>query len=250
MSCGVDLSADQPAGMDPSEAETVVAPTISPDSVGPAPMNLGPASTSPPETPEPPADEPEPPADEPGPPAPEPVAEPEPEPEPTPPEGQPVHDTFAFPSDLVKEEGPDAIGGDYGEDEDEEPKGSKKKIIIFGCVGCLLLLCCAGVIAAIPTVILPAFGGATYLGAASSDDWENTDWTEWETTSWGKIKITTGSANVYDANNSGATVLETKNQGDQIDYYGFDDTFEFYKVKATGGKDGYVKLLEAEIAFE
>ena len=250
MSCGVDLSAGTPSGMDPSEAETVFAPTLK-DVAEPTAASLGPAAT--PEPPAaPPADvsptsAPEPSVDAPSPPAPGPAADGVTMPD----KNSPEYDTFAFPSDLVKDSGPDAIGGGYGEDDDEEePKSSKKKFVIFGCLGCLLLLCCIGIIAAIPTVILPAIGAGSYLGAASADDWENTDWTEWETTSWGKIKITNGSASVYDANSTSAGVLETKNQGDQLDYYGFDDTFEFYKVKTGGGKDGYIKLLEAEIAFE
>ena len=248
MSCGVDLSASQPGGMDPSEAETVFAPTLK-DVAEPAAASLGPSATPEAPTPPPPAEAaapptPEPPVEEPS--APEPVADGVAMPD----KNSPGYDTFAFPSDLVNEGGPDAIAGYAGDDEDEEPKGSKKKIVIFGCVGCLLLLCCIGIIAAIPTVILPAVGAGSYLGASSADDWENTDWTEWETSSWGKIKITNGSASVYNANNTSATVLETKNQGDQLEYYGFDDTFEFYKVKTAGGEDGYVKLLEAEIAFE
>jgi len=228
MSCGVDLSAGQPPGLDPSEAETVIAPVLKPDAVADAPMSLGPASTPEPE-PTPPPPEPEPEADQ----------------MPTDQGGVDVSDmskSAMFPNDLVDESAPDSIGpgGDY-EEYPDEPKKSKKGLII-GCLGCLSLICCSslivfGVLYVYPVYIADA-GGAL-----------DSQWAEMEAASWGEIKLT-AEAKVYASNSTGASVLENHASGDKLEYHGFDDSYEFYKVKTGGGTDGYVELMKAEIVFE
>ncbi|MDP7113825.1 MAG: hypothetical protein QGH45_17785 [Myxococcota bacterium] len=78
------------------------------------------------------------------------------------------------------------------------------------------------------------------------DSYADTTGSEWK---WGEVKVTSSSTQVYTNNDSGSTVLETLSRGDKIDYYGFDDSFNYYRVKTSGGSDGYVKLLEAEITY-
>jgi len=66
---------------------------------------------------------------------------------------------------------------------------------------------------------------------------------------WGEVKVTVSSAGVYSTNSSSSTVLETLSSGTRVDYYGFDDTYNFYRVKTVAGNEGYVKLLDGEIVY-
>jgi hypothetical protein len=236
MSCGVDLSAGQPPGLDPSEAETVIAPVLKPDAVYEQPATLGPASTPPPEPPPPP---------EPAAPPPEPAPVVSDAPDQTPTDQGGADDmskSMMFPNELVDESAPEAIGPGGGYDDDEEPKKSKKGLIM-GCLGCLGLICCSGLIAFVVLWVVPVYFASNATGGADSQ------WAEFETSSWGEIKLTT-EAKVYASNSTGASVLEDRISGDKLEYYGFDDSFEFYKVKTGGGTDGYVELMKAEIAFD
>jgi hypothetical protein len=288
MSCGVDLSGDQAQGFDPSEAETVIAPVLRPDADKPRAASLGPsgdlpdmgnkpAATAPPTPPPAPAAAPPtpppapaaapptpPPAPAAAPPTPPPapaVADasdrPEPTPEPSPAPAQepdPNYDTFAFPTAGAAAGADDMGPSDYADDDfDEEPKKSKKKLFVFGCIGCLLLACCAGLIAATPTLILPRLGIAS-LGGPAGDDWadgiENVDISAWESTSWGHIRIQQDTVNVYEANSTDASVAETKGMGDTLEYYGFDESMTFFKVKTAGGSEGFIAVADAEIPIE
>ena len=125
--------------------------------------------------------------------------------------------------------------------------------MVFGCIGCLLIACCLGLIAATPTLILPRLGLAS-LGGPTGDDWadgiENVDISAWESTSWGHIRIQQDTANVYDTNSTDAAVSETKTKGDTLEYYGFDESMTFFKVKTSGGSEGYVAVNDAEIPIE
>jgi len=87
-------------------------------------------------------------------------------------------------------------------------------------------------------------------GGGSSTDWD--DWstdTTSDSDSWGKIKATK-STTIYANPDETSSSLGTMNEGDKLEYYGWDDSFNYYKVKTADGSDGYVKLLEAEIVFE
>ena len=66
---------------------------------------------------------------------------------------------------------------------------------------------------------------------------------------WGAVKITVTSASVYTTASSSSTILESLGQGTRVDYYGFDDTYNFYRVKTASGNEGYVKLLDGEIEY-
>ncbi len=87
-------------------------------------------------------------------------------------------------------------------------------------------------------------------GGGGSSDWD--DWstdTGLDSDSWGKIKATQ-STTIYASPSDTAASVGTLSQGDKVEYYGWDDSFNYYKVKTADGSDGYVKLLEAEIVFE
>ena len=90
----------------------------------------------------------------------------------------------------------------------------------------------------IQTTDVELYYGDTYVDTTTGSEWK-----------WGEIKVTSSSTSVYTSNDSSSTVVTTLSKGDKIDYYGFDDTFNYYRVKTSGGDDGYVKLLEAEITY-
>ena len=96
--------------------------------------------------------------------------------------------------------------------------------------------------------------GLSALGGPSGDTWaadiENVDISAWESTSWGHIRIQQDSANVYESNNTEAAVAETKTKGDTLEYYGFDESMTFFKVKTSSGSEGYVPVDQAEIPIE
>ncbi len=128
-----------------------------------------------------------------------------------------------------------------------EGGGSKVGLYIGIAIGgCVLLTCCVGLA-----------GGVGYLvwqeQQSSYYDWGTYDWgtssNDWSNVSWGQIKITADSATVYSSNSVSSSVLETKSKGDKLEYYGWDDTFLYYKVKS-GGQDGYVEMTKAEVFYE
>ena len=145
----------------------------------------------------------------------------------------------------------DAVdGGGTGEAEMEnggEVKKSKTGLIIGVVVGgCVLFFCCAGLLGA------GAVGFLKYQASQTAfDDWYDygVDTTSLDSWSWGKVKVNVASANIYESNSTSATVVETKSSGDSFDYYGFDDTLEFYKVKTASGADGYIKTTEVELTY-
>jgi len=129
-----------------------------------------------------------------------------------------------------------------------EGGGSKVGLYIGIAIGgCVLLTCCLSMVAGI--------GYAIYAEQQSSYyDWGTYDWgttntEDWSNISWGQIKVIGDSAPVYSSNSTTSSVLETKSKGDKIDYYGWDDTFLYYKVKS-GGQDGYIEMTKSEIYYE
>ena len=130
--------------------------------------------------------------------------------------------------------------------------GSKKGLYTGVAVGgCLVLLCCG---------FLPimSFAGYYVWMQRQARMWEY-EWGNWETDSawntpatfedvaWGEIRLTRDPTNIYTNNSTTAVVAETRGKGDKVDYYGFDDTSVFFKVKTSEGPFGYVYLDDAEM---
>ncbi len=114
--------------------------------------------------------------------------------------------------------------------------------------GCLVLLLCG---------VLPVAGGVIYYlyyqpqqqyEYAWGGPWyETQELTAISEVAWGEIRLTGDPTNVYSSNSTAASVTETRQRGTKVDYYGFDDSGAFYRVKTTGGEEGYVALGEAEM---
>jgi len=129
----------------------------------------------------------------------------------------------------------------------ERGGGSTGTIVAAVIGGCLVLLLCG---------VLPVLGGVIYYTYYRVDPYEyawgnqwyeTTDWSQISEVSWGEIRLIGDPTNVYASNSTGATVTETRDKGTKVEYYGFDDTGTYYKVKTMSGGDGYVLLGEAEM---
>ncbi len=128
--------------------------------------------------------------------------------------------------------------------------GGKKAAIGVG-VGCLLLVCCGGPL---------AYGGYWFSqmrarAAAEVDAVRQAaaqealmEPGELSDVSWGEITLAQDPTNVYESNTSSSAVLETRERGDLVDYYGFDTSASFFKVKTRDGKDGFVLMTHAEMS--
>ena len=80
------------------------------------------------------------------------------------------------------------------------------------------------------------------LGQNPSDD-DNTPW-------FGNLVITVETANIYSTNDANSEVLETSHKGAEWAYFGYDDSFGFFKVQMPSGIDGFILTGSGEIAHD
>ena len=127
--------------------------------------------------------------------------------------------------------------------------GGKKAAIGVG-VGCLLLVCCGapsaygiyywmGMKAARAQADM--FGG----GSLGGDLVEIGELSE---VSWGQITLAQDPTSIHESNTPSSAVLETRDRGALVDYYGLDTSASFFKVKTSTGADGFVLMTHAEMA--
>ncbi len=121
-------------------------------------------------------------------------------------------------------------------------------------LGCLLLLVCG---------FVPIMGATgMYVWQKRQAAYYAYDWGGWtqpaypayptpavayEEMAWGEVRVTADPTNVYTSGSTASVVLETKAKGTKIDYFGYDDTGFYYKVKTEAGTFGYVNYSEAEM---
>ncbi len=65
-------------------------------------------------------------------------------------------------------------------------------------------------------------------------------------TSWGTLKATRDTK-VFETPSVHATVVARVKMREEVEYFGFDDSFEFYKVVTSDGTEGYLPIKDAEI---
>jgi len=96
-----------------------------------------------------------------------------------------------------------------------------------------------------------ALGAVGGLFRSSDDSWESYDWGEVDSGdwSWGRLTMSEASTPIYAQPDTSSSVLETRDQGDVLEYYGLDDALLFYKVKTVSGDTGYVEIGSVEVSF-
>ncbi len=130
-----------------------------------------------------------------------------------------------------------------------------------GCAcGIVVALCAALLVGAVLVVGVVGIMGAMRMktlhdGATlpPPDEWESLQegWGEasgGEQGSWGELRLIRDS-HVYAAPDASSASLRAMKPGDEIAYYGFDDSFGFYSVRH-GDQVGYLPLMDAEISFD
>jgi hypothetical protein len=65
----------------------------------------------------------------------------------------------------------------------------------------------------------------------------------------GQVRVTVASTSIYESNDTTSTVLETRSSGDLLDWYGYDSLGNYYKVRTSDGRDGYVSVGQAEVPW-
>jgi len=135
-------------------------------------------------------------------------------------------------------------------DDEDEPKKSKKGLFIgLGC-GCLVIFCCFGIIG---SYVL--FGMGLLADAYDYDGYDYDSGmyasapTEGEAAWNGQLRMLSDTVDVYASNSTTATVVESRAKGETLEYYGFDDSFSFYRVKTASGGEGYVDRMKVEVYF-
>jgi hypothetical protein len=63
----------------------------------------------------------------------------------------------------------------------------------------------------------------------------------------GEIKIIVESARVYAAGSDDSGVVEIRDEGERLDWYGYDSSGEYYKVRTGSGSNGYIRVTDATI---
>ncbi len=63
----------------------------------------------------------------------------------------------------------------------------------------------------------------------------------------GEIKVIVESARVYATGSDSAGVLEVRSEGERLDWYGYDSSGEYYKVRTASGSNGYIRVTDATI---
>jgi hypothetical protein len=127
--------------------------------------------------------------------------------------------------------------------------GGKKAAIGVG-VGCLLLACCGA-----PSAygiyywlgMQAARGQADVFGSGSGGSGELVELGELSDVSWGQITLAQDPTRIHESNTTSSSVLESRERGTLVDYYGLDTSASFFKVKTTTGVDGFVLMTHAEM---
>ena len=127
-------------------------------------------------------------------------------------------------------------------DDEDEPKSGKGKIIGGIACGCVLLVCCGGLI--LWLVVGGGLGVFTRLiaDAGSAQDGDTTE------TLLGDVTVAVDSATIYASNSTDSSVIDTAQQGDTVEWLGWDETLTFFRVRTADGKEGYLLSTEARYA--
>ncbi len=126
--------------------------------------------------------------------------------------------------------------------------GGKKAAIGIG-VGCLLLVCC-GAPSAYGIYYWLALQNAreqAELLAGGSLGGDLVELGELSAVSWGQITLAQDPTSIHESNTTSSTVLESRERGTLVDYYGLDTSASFFKVQTTAGVDGFVLMTHAEM---
>ncbi len=126
--------------------------------------------------------------------------------------------------------------------------GGKKAAIGVG-VGCLVLVCCGA-----PSAwglwywmnLQEARANAELFGSGGLGG-EVVEVGELAEVSWGQITLAGDPTSIHESNTTSSPVLETRERGSLVDYYGLDTSASFFKVKTTTGVDGFVLMTHAEM---
>ena len=65
----------------------------------------------------------------------------------------------------------------------------------------------------------------------------------------GQVTVISDTASVYASNSTSSGSLETRTKGEKLDWYGFDATAAFYKVRTAAGADGYMPVVDAQMPW-
>ena len=124
--------------------------------------------------------------------------------------------------------------------------GGKKAAIGLG-VGCLLLVCCGGLGGGGYYYWRTADARAVDPFEAGATDFSDPSLGNLGDVSWGQITLASDPTHIYAEATSSSEVIETRDRGTKVDYYGLDPSASFFKVKASAGADGYVLMTHAEM---
>ena len=114
-------------------------------------------------------------------------------------------------------------------------------------VSILLAVALSAVLLCIPFTV--GFVGAWLDDPA--DSWETYDWggLDSEDWSWGNLQVSENATPIYAQPNTYSGVLETRHKGDVLEYYGFDDSLTYFKVKTSRGDIGWLESTRADLSY-
>lgn len=145
-------------------------------------------------------------------------------------------------SETVDDVDPSAEGDFDDDDEDEPKKGGKGKIIGGIACGCLLLFCCGGLVAWVF-----GLGGLSMIRGLLADADPSSDPGAAETL-LGDVTIDVDTATIYASNSTDSSVIDTAQQGETVEWLGWDETLTFFRVRTADGEEGYLLSTEARYA--